>query len=204
MTSLLLIGGGGHARVVLDTVLHMGLRCHGVTAPTAPSLSGVSYVGDDESAFRSSQPRTAALGLGGTPRQGMSGTQLRKSVFLRFRDEGFAFPPLIGRGVLLSEDATLGSGVQLVAGAIVQPNVRIDDNVVVNTGACLDHDAVIQAHAMIAPRAVLCGGVVVGTGAYIGAGAVILQGVTIGADAVVAAGAVATTDVPDGGYVSRR
>lgn len=203
--SVLLIGGGGHARVVLDGLLAMGRFCLGVTAREAPDLVDLIYIGDDDAAFqRFPRGGEAALGLGGTPRQGASGTALRRRVYDQYVERGFHFPPVIGRGVIMAPDVILEDGAQVIAGAILQPNVRVEANAIVNTGARVDHDTVVGSHAMVAPGAVLCGGVEIGVGAYIGAGATVLQGVRIGADAVVAAGAVATADVPDGGYVSRR
>jgi UDP-perosamine 4-acetyltransferase len=203
--SVLLIGGGGHARVVLDGLLAMGRFCLGVTAREAPDLADLSYIGDDEAAFhRFPKGVEAALGVGGTPRQGASGTALRRRVYDQYVERGFHFPPVIGRGVIMAPDVVLEDGAQIIAGAILQPNVRVAANAIVNTGARVDHDTVVGRHAMVAPGAVLCGGVEIGVGAYVGAGATVLQGIRIGADAVVAAGAVATADVPDGGYVSRR
>ncbi|MGH7020276.1 MAG: hypothetical protein ACREEY_10365 [Brevundimonas sp.] len=203
--SVLLIGGGGHARVVLDGLLAMGRFCLGVTACEAPNLPDLTYIGDDEEAFRRfPKGMEAALGVGGTPRQGASGTALRRKVYGLYVERGFHFPPVVGRGVIMAPDVVLEDGAQVIAGAILQPNVRVGRNAMINTGACVDHDTVILEHAMVGPGSVLCGGVEVGVGAYIGAGATVLQGIRIGADAVVAAGAVATADVPEGGYVSRR
>ncbi|MFN6980436.1 MAG: NeuD/PglB/VioB family sugar acetyltransferase [Brevundimonas sp.] len=204
-SSAVLIGGGGHARVVLDTLLGMGRLCRGVIAQASPDLLDIEYLGGDEAALRHfPNGAQAAMGVGGTPRQGASGTALRRRIYEQYREAGFTFPALVGRGVILAPDVEIEDGGQIIAGAIIQPNVRIGQNVLVNTGACVDHDTVIQAHAMVGPRAVLCGGVIVEEGAYIGAGAVVLQGIRIGADSVVAAGAVATADLPTGGYVSRR
>lgn len=203
--SVLLIGGGGHARVVLDGLLAMGRFCLGVTAIEAPNLPDLLYIGDDEEALRRFPNGVeAALGLGGTPRRGASGTALRRKVYDQYVAAGFHFPPVVGRGVVMAPDVVLEDGAQVIAGAILQPNVRVGRNAMINTGACVDHDTIVGDHAMVGPGAVLCGGVEIGVGAYIGAGAVVLQGIRIGPDAVVAAGAVATADLDAGGYVSRR
>jgi len=201
---VLLIGGGGHARVVLDTLGVMGRTCLGIVASEPSSAIGLSYIGDDAAAFRLfPQGGEAALGLGGVPRQGVPGTALRRRVYEAYIARGFRFPPLIGRGVIMAPDVMLADGAQVIAGAILQPNVRLGRNVLVNTGARIDHDTVIADHAMIGPGALLCGEVAIGVGAYVGAGAIVLQGVRIGPDAVVAAGAVASRDVEAGGFVGR-
>ena len=202
--AVLLIGGGGHARVVRDTLEVMGRTCLGIVASEPSSAMGLSYIGDDAAAFRRfPQGGEAALGLGGVPRQGVPGTALRRRVYETYIARGFRFPPLIGRGVILAPDVVLADGAQVIAGAILQPGVQLGRNALANTGARIDHDTVIADHAMIGPGAILCGGVAIGVGAYVGAGAVVLQGVRIGPDAVVAAGAVATRDVEAGGFVGR-
>ncbi|WP_421730473.1 hypothetical protein [Brevundimonas sp.] len=201
---VLLIGGGGHARVVLDTLGVMGRTCLGIVASEPSSAVGLSYIGDDAAAFRLfPQGGEAALGLGGIPRRGVPGTALRRRVYETYIARCFRFPPLIGRGVIMAPDVALADGSQVIAGAILQPNVRLGRNVLVNTGARIDHDTVIADHAMIGPGALLCGEVAIGVGAYVGAGAIVLQGVRIGPDAVVAAGAVASRDVEAGGFVGR-
>lgn len=202
--ALLLIGGGGHARVVLDALEVMGRACFGIVADAPSSLSDLPYIGDDAAAFsRFPQGTEAALGLGGAPGQGVSGTLLRRRVFEAYLKRGFRFPPLIGRGVIMAPDVMLAEGAQVIAGAVLQPKVRLGRNALVNTGARVDHDASIADHAMIGPGAILCGGVNIEVGAYVGAGAIVLQGVRIGSDALVAAGAVATHDVEAGGFVGR-
>lgn len=204
-TPLILIGCGGHARVVLDALRAMGRSCAGVAAPDCETFEGVPGLGDDAAVFAGFPGGAdAALGLGGTPGKGASGAQQRRRVYEAYVSAGFRFPPVIGRGAILSPAAELADGAQVMAGAVLQPGARIGPNALVNTGACVDHDSVLESHAMVAPGAVLCGGVTIGQEAYVGAGAVVLQGIRIGARAVVAAGATATVDVPDDGYVSRR
>lgn len=205
MSGVILIGAGGHARVVLDALRSMSRECLGVAAPGCDEFDGANGLGDDAAVFaRFPEGCEAAMGLGGTPGQGAPGTKLRRKVYEDYRARGFRFPPVIGRGAIISPASMLEDGAQVMAGAVLQPGVRVGLNALVNTGACIDHDAHIEPHAMVAPGAVLCGGVRIGAGAYIGAGAVVLQGVVVGPEAVVAAGAVATAEVPAGGYVSRR
>lgn len=202
---LILIGNGGHARVVLDALKAMGRVCVGVAAPDGDSFEGVPGIGDDQAAWAAfPDGAEAALGLGGVPARGRTGTELRRSVYEAYVGAGFRFPSVIGRGAIVSPAAGLKDGVQIMAGAVVQPGARLGRNALVNTGARIDHDTTLEDHAVVAPGAVLCGGVSVGVGAFIGAGAVVLQEVRIGTGAVVAAGVVVTGDVPDGGFVGRR
>lgn len=196
MNGTLLIGAGGHARVVAEALRVMGREIEAVVAADGDL--------DDEAALaRWPHGCEAALGVGGRPRRGDPGVDARRALYEAYRSRGFVFPAVIGAGVVVAADVTLADGLQLMAGAIVQPGVRFGSNVLINTGARIDHDCEIGDHAVVAPGAILCGGVAVGAGGWIGAGAVVLEGRRIGAGALVAAGAVVTRDVPDGGFVER-
>ena len=204
MSGVILIGAGGHARVVREALRVMGEAVIGYAAPEAGAFGHLAWLGDDAVALARLEAGTAvALGVGGRPRRDDPGTEGRRSLFEAWQAAGAAFPAIVGAGVVRAGDLTLGDGVQLMAGAVIQPGVRLGDNVLMNTRAAVDHDCLIAAHAVVAPGAILCGGVEVGKGAWIGAGAVVLEGRKIGARAVVAAGAVVSHDVPAGGLAER-
>lgn len=190
-----LIGGGGHARVVLAAALAAGLRVKGVLDPALPVgrlVFDVPVLGDDE--YLSSPDAQAAPwinGLGANPR-----TDVRSGVFLRLCPAHKAVT-VIHPSAIVERAVAIGEGAQLMAGCVIQPGVSIGENCVVNTGASIDHDCRLGAHSFVAPGAVLSGGIEVGEGAFVGAGAVILPGVRIGSDAIVGAGAVIIAHVAD-------
>jgi sugar O-acyltransferase (sialic acid O-acetyltransferase NeuD family) len=191
-----LLGAGGHARVVLAAARAAGLVVSGVCDPVlaaeaASNWEGVDVLGDDAALERLS-PYTVQLLLGiGQLTQG----SLREQLFARWRERGHGFPVLIHPRAWAAPDARLAEGVQLMAGAIVQPGCAIGENTLINTAASIDHDCTVGRHVHIAPGARLCGAVHIGDGACIGAGAVVIQGVRIGAGAVVGAGVTALRDL---------
>ncbi len=203
MSGTLLIGAGGHARVLREALRVMGHEVAAVVA-TDGEIDGVERLADDAAAF-ARWPRgcEAALGIGGRPSREDTGTRVRQAVFEAYRNRGFGFPAVVGAGVILADGIERTAGLQLMAGVIVQPGARFGLNVLVNTGAQIDHDAEIADHAVIAPGAILCGGVRIGAASWIGAGAVVLEGRKVGAGALVAAGAVVSRDIPDGGFLGR-
>ena len=191
---VILLGGGGHARVVAETVQAMGLSLLGFTDPrdTAAVLPGVERLGGDEAVLaRRPEEVFLANGLGST-----RSTDTRRRLFEDFAERGYAFARLTHPAAVVSPHATaLGRGVQILAGAVVGPGAALDDNVLVNTRAVVEHDARVGAHSHLAPGAVICGGCRIGTGVHVGAGAVVLQGLQVGDGAIIAAGAVVTADV---------
>jgi len=191
---LILVGSGGHARILLSTLLLLGGRVLGFVDPdkTRTELLGVPYLGGDDAL--SDDPGQVVLvnGLGS-----VASIENRLRVYESFRRRGYRFASVIHPGAIVAPEAELADGVQIMAGAIVQTGCVVEENCIINTGARVDHDCVIHAHAHVAPGAVLCGNVHVGSRSHVGAGATVIQAVHIGSDAIVGAGAVVLSDVPE-------
>ena len=197
MKPVVIVGAGGHARVVIDTLQNSG-RIVQAALDVSPSKAGTAIMGvpvlaDD--AITRFQPEEVALanGIGGT-----GDTSARRDAYLKFRERGFAFTLVQHSSAIVSTHARLAEGVQIMAGAVVQAGAEIGENAIVNTGAQVDHDCRVGAHVHIAPGAVLSGGALIDAGAHIGAGAVVLQNRRVGAGTVVGAGAVVDQDIPAG------
>jgi UDP-perosamine 4-acetyltransferase len=193
---VIVIGGGGHAKVLVSTLLLCRRKILGFVDlnPTAPPLLGVRCLGSDE-AVGVHAPGDVQLvnGVGSA-----SSTTIHKDVYDRFIRQGYCFATVIHPSAVVASEVQIEDGVQVMAGAMLQPGSRVGANAIVNTGAVIDHDCVVGAHVHIAPRAVLSGGVRVNTGALIGTGACIIPGVSVGAGSVVGAGAAVIRDVPSG------
>jgi len=194
LPAVILIGGGGHARILADSLRLGGRHVLGFTAPQIePELApGISWLGDD-SALSDQDPAAVELanGLGST-----GSTCARRQLFAAWCQRGFRFANICHPSAAVSElDVVLGEGCQLLAGSVVGPGVRLAANVLINSRAVVEHDCEIASHSHVATGAVLCGTCRVGEGVHIGAGACIIQGITIGSGAIIAAGSVVTRDV---------
>ncbi|MBE3573279.1 MAG: acetyltransferase [Moorella humiferrea] len=195
---IVLIGGGGHARVVAGIIELIGTYCIiGFTELRQESLLGVcglSYLGNDEvlPELIGKGITNAAIGVAGF------NNNWRRELYNRCLQLGFDLPALCHPRAIVARDVLIGGGTVIVAGSIINPGVTINENVIINTGAIVEHDCRIGHSAQIGPGAILCGNVTVGEEAFIGAGACIIQGVNVGAGAFIGAGAVVTKDVPPG------
>lgn len=194
---VIILGGGGHSRVLIDIlseqVLIKGITVADPTTQDAPIKENPIIGGDQEILRYSCREIVLVNGIGIA-----ESTLKRKQIFETYKAAGYSFIQVIHRSVIVSSDVRLAEGVQLMAGSIIQPGSQIGLNTLINTQASVDHDCLVGAHVHIAPGATLCGGVTVGNGALIGAGATILQGIRIGTNSLVGAGSVVTKDVPDG------
>lgn len=198
---ILLLGGGGHGRVVLDAMLESGLHVSGILDPrlkVGATFLGVAVVGGDER-LNQVEPTEVVLanGLGASP-----DVRTRKQLFESLKARNFSFCAVRHSSAVIAQECSLGEGSQIMAATVLQNRVRIEGNAVINTRASVDHDCVVGAHSFVSPGAVLCGGVWVADAVFIGAAAVLLPGIRIGSYAVVGAGAVVTKDVPEGWIVA--
>ncbi len=195
-----ILGGGGHARVVIDCLRAAGLYEPAAIVDANTALWGghvddVAVSGGDDQLPKllGAGVRFFAVGIGQGP---------RAKLFKMGLGAGFQPATAIHPRSIVSSRAKIGAGTQVFAAAVVNPGASVGDNVVINTGAIVEHDCVLADHVHVASGACLAGGVHVDEGAFIGAGSTVRQGLRIGAKAVVGAGAVVTKDVPPGQTVA--
>lgn len=199
----LLLGSGGHARVLLETMKTAGLRPPAAVLTADRGLhggefNGIPVIGDDDALGRLVHEGfdSFVLGIGSA-----ADTALRVTAWQRACAAGLAAVMVIHPTAIICPTARLGEGIQLLPRSVVHSAAELDDNVIINTGAIVEHDCRVGPGSHIATGAILCGGVTVGKGAHVGAGAVVRQGITIGEGALVGAGAVVVRDVDAGARV---
>jgi len=191
---VIILGGGGHARVLADALQLAGRRVLGFTAPQRqPELApGIGWLGDD-TAIEAHDPASVALvnGLGST-----RAIEQRRRIYERLTGRSYRFAAVQHPSAVVSTLGTeLGRGSQLLAGSLISPGVRLGDNVLINSRVAVEHDCRVGDHSHLATGAVLCGGCEVGPTVHVGAGATVIQGIRIGQGAVIGAGSVVTKDV---------
>ena len=193
---LVLLGAGGHARVLAALVRAAGHPVLGVCDPTLATdrisrWADLDVLGDDSALGRLPPNRvTLMLGIGQLPRG-----NLRERLYALWRCRGYDFPALVHPSAWIAPGVVLGDGVQVMAGVVIQPGCAIGENSIINTRVGVDHDCRIGRDVHVAPGATLCGTVTVEDGAFISAGATVIQGLRVGARAVVGAGVTLVRDL---------
>jgi UDP-perosamine 4-acetyltransferase len=200
-----LVGAGGHARVLIDAIGEQQFTKAGgweIVALTdadsqihGQSVMGVPVVGDDllipQLKEQGISHGLVAVGLA-------AGIAKRAEIFKMLERAGLELPTLVHPGALIASHVEIGAGTAILAGAIVGTGCRIGKNVIVNVGAGVSHDCTLEDHVWVSDGAHITGGVDVKEGALIGAGATVLPYLTIGRNSIIASGAVVTKDVdPD-------
>lgn len=195
----IIIGGGGHAKVLIEVLRLLQLPVLGIVdpSPTLTSVLGIPVLGDDLLLERYSPDEIILVnGLGS-----LEPESLRMILFKKYKDRGFNFNTLIHPSAILAKTTCLGEGVQIMAGSIVQPDCVIGDNSIINTRTSIDHDVRIGAHVHLAPGVTLSGHVQVRDKVHIGTGASLIQGIDIGEASMIAAGTVVIRDCPSYSHV---
>lgn len=198
MKPVIVIGAGGHARVLIELMRLIRMPILGATDPavTGEILGRVGYqatchpdwavpiLGNDDVLAKHHPDHIQLVNAIGSTRS----MTLRDAVYRRWHSRGFCFATLIHPAATVSPMAVLGEGVQVMAGAVIQCGAMIGANGIVNTRASVDHDCAIGESVHIAPGAILCGGVIVGDRTHVGAGAIMIQQANVGSDQLVRAG----------------
>ena len=192
---VIIIGNGGHSKVLMNVLQLMKREVIGFTAPEREENPyGLPYLGSDEAIFEFNKCNVELVnGLGSA-----SSTKPRAAVYEAFKLRGYSFLTVLHPSAIIADTVKIGEGVQIMAGTVVQPFAQIDDNTIVNTSASVDHDCHIGKHCHIAPGTVLCGGVSVGAGTHIGTRTAVIQNINIGRNVLVGAGSLLLNDVSDG------
>lgn len=194
---VLVIGGGGHAKVLIDCLLLSQAHILGIVDSDINKIGqkvlGVPIIGTDEAILKY-RPSEVLLvnGLGSTKEM-----TVRSKIFKWLKSMGYSFASIIHPTAIIATNVVMDEGVQIMAGAIIQPGCCLGSNVIINTNASLDHDCMIANHVHIAPGTTASGGVIIGEGSHIGTGTVIIQNVTIGSNSITGAGAIVIHNVPD-------
>jgi sugar O-acyltransferase (sialic acid O-acetyltransferase NeuD family) len=183
---IVVIGAGGHAKVVISTLTARGLVIGAVFDDDATKW-GMDAQGARVGRIERERGGRGIIGIGDNTRRREMASVLN-----------FEWQTVVHPSAYVHPSAKLGRGTVVFAGAVVQPDAVIGDHVIVNTGATVDHDCIVGDYAHLAPGVHLAGAVHVGEGAFLGIGSVVVPGVTIGRWSTLGAGAVAIRDLPDG------
>lgn len=196
MNGVLIVGAGGHAKVVADILQANGMVVHGFLdddpgtwGQTRLGLPVLGAIGS----FAAYAPDALIAGVGSNAaRQHI----VQKIEGITSQSPDALWCNAIHPRACVAPSAQVGHGLVVAAQAVINPDSDIGDHVVINTGATIDHDCRIGSCAHIAPGVHLAGNVVVEEGAFIGIGSVVIPGITIGCWAVIGAGSVVVRDVP--------
>ena len=195
---LVLIGGGGHCKSVLDAALRTNKYDEVViTDPEIRSgteIFGCRVVGSDdilpELKERGFTDACITVGNIGAP-------LIRKKLAEKGNMLGFEFPAIVDPSAVVSDHARIGRGTFVGKNAVVNADATIREHCIINSGSIIEHECNVGAFSHVAVGTVLCGNSAVGSECFIGAGSTVIQGIVIGSKCMVGAGALVNRNLPD-------
>jgi len=196
---LLVFGGGGHAKAVMDLVKQVGeYAIAGIVddkIAAGTQVLGIPVLGTSAilPVLVAAGVRLAANGVGG-----ILDINVRVRIFELLESSGYTFPALVHPRAAVEPSASVGDGAQVFANAYVGSEAVLAPRCMVNTNAVVSHDCGIGAYSHIAPGALLAGHVQVGERSLVGMGVTTAIGLNIGSGVRIGNGAIILADVPDG------
>ncbi|MFH1394897.1 MAG: acetyltransferase [Candidatus Omnitrophota bacterium] len=192
---LIIIGGGGHAKVIIDAVLAGDeYDIHGIIdqkLEKGTKVLGVPVLGTESilSELFDAGIKNAFIGVGS-----IGNCDVRRNIYRKLKNIGFNLPVIIHPKAVVARDVEIEEGTFVAASATINPGTKIGKNVIINTSSSIDHDCCIEDFVHVAPGAILCGTVTVGGQTHIGMGANIIQSVKIGKGCFIRAGSLVESD----------
>lgn len=196
MEKIILLGGGGHCKVVIEAILSRGeFKIVGIidkNKKKGQKVLGFPIIGNDEEIKNCFNQgiKNCFVAFGGIVESG-----LRLMLVNLVKEIGMSFPNIIHKNSSISHSVIMGEGNYFGQGVIVNSDAKVGNHCIVNTAAIIEHDCCIGDFAHIAPGVLLSGAVTVGNGTLIGIGTSIVQSITIGRNSIIGAGSVVVKDI---------
>lgn len=196
---ILLIGGGGHCKSVLDSLYSKNYYDDiGIIDQKTDTdmVLKAPIIGTDEDLpvlFREGF-REAFITIGS-----IGDPSLRKKLFKKICDIGFDIPNIIDITASVSRNIRLGRGIFIGKKAVINAGAVIGNVSIINTGGIIEHDCQIGDFVHVAPGTTVCGNVTIGNDSHIGAGSTIIQGIQISKEVIIGAGSVVVNPIMDSG-----
>jgi len=198
MDKIVVIGGGGHAKVIISILKKIDTyEIVGYTdVENKGEILGVKYRGNDSvlKYLYKNGIKNAVLGLGF-----IESNKKRKNVLKEISNIDFNYPAIISNNAVINEDVTTGMGTVIMDGVVINAGSKIGKFCIINTKSSIDHDCIIKNHTHIAPGVTLSGGVEIGNNVLIGAGATIIQYKKAVDNAIIGAGSTVLEDINEQG-----
>ena len=186
MNKLIIVGAGGHGKVIADIALKNGYAniCfvddnaigEVLGFPIIGKISDLSKLSDSSTDF------VIAIG----------NNKVRQAIAETYDVNWIT---LVHPSAHIAIDVTIDKGTAVMAGAIVNPSTKIGKHCIINTGAIVEHDNVIEDYVHVSPNVALGGTVRIGSLTHVGIGATVKNAITICPDCVIGAGAVVVKNI---------
>ena len=198
MNKLILLGNGGHSKVIEEALKESKL------------VSEIAYLDDNQNIEINSSCKANKKILGNLNMiynkelqkefnygfVSIGNPMIRLKWINELLNNGYKVPVIIHPRAWVSKSSILGNGSLVLSQSTVQAEVLCGKGTIINNCASIDHDSILKDGVHIAPGANIAGNVEIGEMSWIGIGASVIQGVKIGSHATIGANAAVINDIP--------
>lgn len=189
---VVIIGAGGHGKVVADIVLScgdtlLGFLDDGEALPE--KVAGIPVLGG-VSSYKEYPNASFVIAVGNSA---------AREKIARTLDGVRWYKAIHPAAVVSSLDTQIGEGSVIMANAVINPSAKIGKHCIINTAAVVEHDNRVGDFAHISVGAKLGGTVSVGNHTWVGIGAVISNNVFVCDNCIIGAGAAVIHDIKENG-----
>lgn len=193
---ILLVGGGGHCKSVLDSLIqseqYSEISIIDKNENIGKHVHGISVIGCDDDLIKLYEDgyHYAFVTIGS-----IGDATHRIILFNKIQEIGFTVPNIVDSTSIISENVNLSYGIYVGKNAVINTGVTIGKGAIINTSSVIEHDCIVEQFSHIATGTVLCGEVHIGENTHIGASSVIKQRVKIGKNTTIGMGSVVLRDI---------
>lgn len=194
---LILVGGGGHCRSVIEAAESAGMTIRGILdLPQfiGSEVSGYPVLGCDDDIPKYVGDCDFVITLGAIENEGP-----RQRLHNLVKEAGGNLAKVIASTSFVSPRAVIGAGTVVLHQAVVNSNAKVGESVIINTGAIVEHDARVGDLTHVSTGAKVNGGCRVGSRCFVGSGAVLVQGVSLSDDVFIGAGSLVARNAKESG-----
>ena len=186
--NLILLGGGGHCKSVIDVAESAGYNILGVLdKPEEVGKQVLDYkvIGTDDDIPQYVDKAEFVITVGF-----IKNPATRIKLYNKVKEAGGRLATIIASTAHVSKYATIGEGSVVMHNAFVNAGAKIGNNVIINTFANIEHDAIVGDQCHISTGTMINGDCKVGQKVFIGSQSVLANGITVGDENIIGAGSV--------------
>lgn len=199
MKNIVIIGGGGFCKSVIDVAEDAGYQILGVLGlPQEVGKSILSYkvIGTDDDIPKYVGKASFVIAVGH-----IKDSTLRRKKFKQIKDAGGDIETIIAKDAYVSPYATVGEGSLIMHKAMLSADVKIGICTIINSLANISHDARIGDFCHISTCAAINGACEIGDDTFVGSQTSVNQGVKVSGGIIASQSLVNQDIVERGVYV---
>ncbi|MGX6591140.1 acetyltransferase [Cetobacterium ceti] len=195
MKEIIIIGSGGHAKVIIDILERSNKKIYGILDDDLNKkdlkVLGYSILGTTKDIEKYKQNYSFIIGIGNNA--------IRKKIAIENKD--LNYEQAIDPSAIISKNIKIGTGTVIMPGAIINIDSKIGNHCIINTGAIIEHDNIIEDYVHISPGVSLGGTVKIGETTHVGIGSTVINNINVGKKNIIGGGTVVIRSINDNNFI---